>query len=406
MKFDDLGLCEPLLRAIREEGYEHPTPIQQQAIGHVLEGKDLLGCAQTGTGKTAAFALPLLHRLCQGEPKKNNGRRVPRVLVLSPTRELASQIDQSFTAYGRHVDLRNTVIYGGVRQRTQVSALKGGVDIITATPGRLIDLHGQKHVNLGEVQAFVLDEADRMLDMGFIDDIRRIVSKLPKQRQTLLFSATIPDRIRALSNSLLTDPIEVRVAPDTVAAETVDQTVYLVEDKNKPALLAHLLSKRDVSRALIFTRTKQNADRVAMRLQGVDITAEVIHSDKPQRVREKTLEKFKQGQVRILVASDIAARGIDVDDISHVINYDMPEEAEMYVHRIGRTGRAGQEGEALSFCGIQERHTLDSIERLVGSSLPAVSDHPWPSPLPRSKSSRVKQTANRWRRVSRRGRRR
>jgi ATP-dependent RNA helicase RhlE len=440
MQFEEFGLIEPLLRAVRFEGYTHPTPIQELAIPHVLSGKDLLGCAQTGTGKTAAFALPLLQRLATNPPAAakesaeaapaghrdshtheqsdsaghgghrahaGHGRKKPsehaphgrhahraiRVLVLSPTRELAAQIDESFAAYGRYVDARHTVIFGGVRQGSQVKAIQKGVDVLVATPGRLLDLMGQKIVRLDKVEMFVLDEADRMLDMGFIADIRRIIAALPTQRQTLMFSATMPHEIRHLADSILTDPVEVRVKPHAPAAETVEQTVYFVERQNKQALLEHVLRDPSITRALVFIRTKRNADRVAKRLIQANILADAIHSDRTQQARQRALKDFKEGRTRVLVASDIASRGLDVDDISHVINYDMPNEPETYVHRIGRTGRAGSAGLAISFCGLEERIALDDIQKLIRQQIQAVSEHPYASPLPPPKDKAAQQTS-------------
>ena len=387
--FDDLDLTAPLLHAVEQEGYERPTEIQQLAIPHVLAGRDVLGCAQTGTGKTAAFALPIIQRLSVDRPDKD-APRPTRALVITPTRELASQIGESFSAYGRHAKLRNTVITGGVRQGPQNKALKKGVDILVATPGRLLDLMRQGRAILKHVEVFVLDEADRMLDMGFIDDIRTIIAAIPAKRQTLFFSATMPAKVQSLSNSILTDPVEIRVSPLQLAAETVDHMVYFVERPDKQALLAHLLEGDEIKRALIFTRTKRAADRVEQYLKNAGVCVDVIHADRPQQARERTMAKFKQGNTRVLVASDIASRGIDVDDISHVINFDIPEEAESYVHRIGRTGRAGATGRALSFCDIEERSHLDSIERLIGMPLIEVSEHPFRSPLPWSPKTRAK----------------
>ena len=389
MHFDDLELTAPLLRTVRQEGYDQPTEIQQLAIPHVLAGRDVLGCAQTGTGKTAAFALPIIQRLSAAGPCKQ-GKRPIRTLVITPTRELAYQIDESFDAYGRHAALRHTVITGGVRQGPQNKALTKGVDILVATPGRLLDLMRQGRVVLTKVEVFVLDEADRMLDMGFIDDVRKIIAALPPKRQTLFFSATMPAKVQSLADKILSDPVEIRVTPEHPAAETVDHTVYFVERPDKRALLEHLLADGEISRALVFTRTKQAADRVTQHLQEADICVDVIHSDKPQRARDLAMKKFKQGDTRVLVASDIAARGIDVDDISHVINFDIPEEAETYVHRIGRTGRAGAAGKALSFCDIEERGHLESIERLIRMPLRQVAEHPYLSPLPWSPKTRTK----------------
>ncbi|MCD4824086.1 MAG: DEAD/DEAH box helicase [Phycisphaerae bacterium] len=388
MRFDDFGLIEPILQAIEQEGYTDPTPIQVEAIPHVMTGGDLLGCAQTGTGKTAAFALPILHRLAthphpNKKQDKHNARPI-RTLVLSPTRELAAQIGDSFKAYGRNTGLKHTVVYGGVKQGPQTNALKKGVDILVATPGRLLDLMGQGHIHLGSVEIFVLDEADRMLDMGFINDIWRVVAELPKKRQTLFFSATMPFNIQTLANSILTEPIEVRLATEAPAAETVSQRIFLVERANKRALLEHLLKEENIVRALVFTRTKLGADRVVQYLTRKNLRAEAIHSDKAQNMRMRALENFKSGRTPILIASDIAARGIDIDDISHVFNFDMPNEPEVYIHRIGRTGRAGQTGVAYSFCSLEERLQLDEVEELLGQTIETLNDHPFPSPLPRA----------------------
>ncbi|MCP4374742.1 MAG: DEAD/DEAH box helicase [bacterium] len=382
MLFKDLGLTEPILRAVTEEGYTAPTPIQAEAIPPLLDGKDLLGCAQTGTGKTAAFALPILHRF-HANQYKGEGTRPIRALIITPTRELASQISDSFGAYGTHTRLRHTVIFGGVRQGPQAQALKKGVDILVATPGRLLDLMGQKLVNLRNLEVFVLDEADRMLDMGFIIDIRRIIAEIPEKRQTLLFSATMPNAIQGLADSLLNDPVEIRVSPEKPAAETVTQSVYLVEWHDKQDLLEHLLAGKDATRVLIFTRTKRGADKVSDHLKRVGINSDSIHSDKTQGARERALAQFKKGKTPVLVASDVAARGIDIDNISHVINYDMPNEAEVYVHRIGRTGRAGTQGVAWSFCGVEERYLLNAVEELLEQSIDIVTEHPFPSPLTR-----------------------
>jgi len=379
MRFEDFGLIEPILKAIREEGYTDPTPIQVQAVPHVLAGRDLLGCAQTGTGKTAAFAWPILQRLTAAP--RPHGTHPIRALVVAPTRELAAQIHESFRTYGRHVHLRHTVIYGGVRQHGQTQALKKGVDVLVATPGRLLDLMGQRYVDLRHVQVLVLDEADRMLDMGFIDDIRRIVAAVPKQRQTLLFSATMPSSIQHLADSILTDPVEVRIAPGRPAAETVEQFVYHVDLADKTVLLKHLLDAHpEMTRALVFTRTKRGADRVVRHLRYSDVPSDALHSDKSQKEREQTLEDFKAGRIRVLVASDIASRGLDVDDISHVVNFDIPEEPEVYVHRIGRTGRAGDQGRAWSFCSLAERASFEAIEKLIGRKVTLVSDHPHAPP--------------------------
>jgi ATP-dependent RNA helicase RhlE len=376
MKFEELGLSEPILRAVVAAGYTTPTPIQAQAISHVMEGRDLLGCAQTGTGKTAAFALPIVHRLtANGNPAKGRGRRI-RALVLSPTRELAIQIAESFRTFSRGSALRETVIVGGVNQNPQTRALQNGVDIVVATPGRLLDLINQGFVDLSSLEVVVLDEADRMLDMGFLPDVRRIMSNVPAERQTLFFSATMPDDIRKLADAILRDPVRVRVAPVKETTELIAQSVYLVARHNKPQLLTHLLNNRSITRALIFTRTKHGADRVVRQLSKANIRAEAIHGNKSQAARQRTLANFKSNRTPILVATDIAARGIDVDAISHVVNYDLPEQAESYVHRIGRTGRAGASGVAFSFCDGEERGYLQAIEREIRQRLDVETDHP------------------------------
>ncbi|MCO5167021.1 MAG: DEAD/DEAH box helicase [Planctomycetes bacterium] len=373
--FDRLALAAPLLRALEREGYTLPTPIQQQAIGPVLAGRDLLGCAQTGTGKTAAFALPILQRLAGRRPA-DPGRRPVRALVLCPTRELAAQVTESFRAYGHHLPLTTTEVYGGVSERPQIDALRRGTDVLVACPGRLLDLMGQGHARLDAVEVLVLDEADRMLDMGFLPDIRRIVEKVPRRRQTLLFSATLPREIVDLARKLLTDPVEVSVAPPSSPAETVRQSVYFVAKPDKPKLLRHLLEDGDITRALVFTRTKHGADRVARSLDRAAVPAAAIHGNKSQNQRARALAGFKAGRTRVLVASDIAARGLDIDGVSHVINYDLPNEPETYVHRIGRTGRAGATGAALSFCDRDEREHLRAIERLIGRAV-GVEAHPF-----------------------------
>ncbi|NLF31510.1 MAG: DEAD/DEAH box helicase [Planctomycetes bacterium] len=375
-------LIQPLLRAVQSEGYTTPTAIQTLAIPHVLEGKDLLGCAQTGTGKTAAFALPILQRLHRQDAPKQDARgkggkggraRPIRSLVLTPTRELAAQVGESFGTYGRHSGLRHAVVFGGVSQRGQVEALRGGVDVLVATPGRLLDLMGQKLLSLEHVEIFVLDEADRMLDMGFIHDIRRVIAHLPPRRQTLLFSATMPREIRSLADAVMTDPVHVAVPAESPAADTVDQAVYHVPKAGKIDLLLHLLENPRMDRTLVFTRTKHGADKVVRRLVKAEIAAEAIHSNKSQNARVRALENFRRGKTRILVASDIAARGLDVDGITHVVNFDLPHEPETYVHRIGRTGRAGASGEAVSFCCDDERDDLRQIERLLGRAIPVRS---------------------------------
>ena len=367
--FRDFGLSEPLLRAVATEGYTDPTPIQSQAIPHVMAGRDLLGCAQTGTGKTAAFALPILHRLTHaGNPPRGHGRRI-RVLVLSPTRELASQIDESFQAYGRHTPLRHTVVFGGVGQQPQTRALQHGVDILTATPGRLLDLMNQGYVDLSSVEVFVLDEADRMLDMGFLPDVRRVVAKLPSQRQTVFFCATMPEEIERLAGAILRDPIRVRIAPVRATTERVEQSVIFVPRQHKTRLLVSFLTTRSVARALVFTRTKHGADRVARQLRQSGIEADALHGNKSQSARQRTLANFKSNRTHVLVATDVASRGIDVEGISHVLNYDLPHEPETYVHRIGRTGRAGASGIAVSLCDDEERKLLQAIERMIRQTL-------------------------------------
>ncbi len=375
MHFENLNLIDPLLRAVRSEGYTHPTPIQLQSIPHILAGKDLLGCAQTGTGKTAAFALPLLQRLAAA----GVGRTGPiRVLVLSPTRELATQICDSFATYGKHLGLTQTVIFGGVGQEPQVRALRRGVDILVATPGRLLDLMSQRLISFTGLETLVLDEADRMLDMGFIHDVRRIINSLPKKRQTLFFSATMPPDIARLASDILNDPVRVEVTPTASTVEKIDQAVYFVSKNDKRALLEHLLRDNAVTRALVFTRTKHGANRVAEQLTRALIRAEAIHGNKAQGARERALANFKSGATRVLVATDIAARGIDVEGISHVINFDLPNISESYVHRIGRTGRAGASGIALSLCDSGERTFLEDVQRLIRMQIPVIADHPFP----------------------------
>jgi ATP-dependent RNA helicase RhlE len=373
-RFEQLGLDPALLRAVRELRYERPTPIQARAIPVVLGGKDLLGCAQTGTGKTAAFALPILDRLLRTPVA---GRRSIRALVLAPTRELASQITADFQNYGRYTGLRACVIFGGVSQRRQEQDLGRGADILVATPGRLLDLISQRLVSLSRVEVLVLDEADRMLDMGFLNDVKRILSHVPRQRQTLFFSATMPPAIEKLAGTILNAPARVAVSPVASTAEKVAQSLYLVGNGDKGALLQHVLRDGEIRRALVFTRTKRGADRVVKGLSRGSIHAEAIHGNKSQAARERALQRFKTGSIRVLVATDIAARGIDVDSISHVVNYELPEVAETYVHRIGRTARAGASGAALSFCDPTERARLRDIERLIRMTLPVVEEHPF-----------------------------
>ncbi|MEA4912110.1 MAG: DEAD/DEAH box helicase [Oscillospiraceae bacterium] len=371
MTFQQLQLIDPLLRAVKEEGYTTPSPIQQQAIPVLLEGRDLIGCAQTGTGKTAAFALPILQLLRQ---KEQSGIRA---LILTPTRELALQIDESFLAYGKYMSLRTAVIFGGVGQKPQVDALKRGVDILVATPGRLNDLIGQGFVDLSHLEIFVLDEADRMLDMGFINDVKRVLRRLPSERQTLLFSATMPDEIEYLAKSMLRDPQTVKVDAVNRPVDAIRQCIYFIDKGNKKLLLRDLVKSGEIKNALVFTRTKHGADRVVRELNSVGIQAMAIHGNKSQTARQDALNRFKDGKLRILVATDIAARGIDVPELSHVINYELPNEAEVYIHRIGRTGRAGLGGDAVSFCSSDEMGLLADIENLTGSRIPE-KESPYP----------------------------
>ena len=398
MSFSDLSLIEPLLRAVATEGYSTPTPIQQQAIPPVLAGRDLLGCAQTGTGKTAAFALPILQRLATipapaprtpraPAPSHDRGRSSPRgaqqhqarpirVLILTPTRELAAQIGDSFAAYGRHLPMKHTVIFGGVGQLAQEQALARGPEIVVATPGRLLDLAQQRKISLEDVEIFVLDEADRMLDMGFIHDVRRVIALLPERRQTLFFSATMPPEIIELSSRILVDPARVAVTPIASTAEKIEQKVFFVDKARKRELLERVLDDPAIERALVFTRTKHGANRVAEQLVRARIGAEVIHGNKSQNARERALSSFKKGTTRVLVATDIAARGLDVEGVSHVINFDLPDVAESYVHRIGRTARAGASGIAFSFCESEELAMLGAIERLIRARIPVDGAHP------------------------------
>jgi len=375
MSFEDLGLIEPIRRALREEGYVQPTPVQNQAIPIVLQRRDLLACAQTGTGKTAAFAVPIIQLLNQ---ERGGGHRPIRTLILTPTRELAIQIGESISAYGRHTRLRHTVVFGGVSQNPQVRALRGGIDILVATPGRLLDLMQQGHISLKEIRQFVLDEADRMLDMGFIHDVRRVLRQLPSKRQTLFFSATMPPVIQQLADTILTKPLMVEVTPASTTAEKVSQYVFHVDRSDKQALLTHLLEDEEIASALVFTRTKHGANRVAKKLTQAGIMAEAIHGNKSQNARQRALSNFKEKRTRVLVATDIAARGIDVDELSHVINFELPNVPETYVHRIGRTGRAGASGIALSFCDVEEKAYLKDIRKLTDQVIPVVKDHPYP----------------------------
>jgi ATP-dependent RNA helicase RhlE len=380
LSFQELQLTEPVLRALQDEGYTQPTPIQQQSIPIILGRKDLLGCAQTGTGKTAAFAIPLLQLMeAERSAHPTHAQRPIRALVLTPTRELAIQIEESFLAYGRYLHLKPLVIFGGVSQHNQVLALRKGVDILVATPGRLLDLMNQKIVSLRDIRYFVLDEADRMLDMGFIHDVKRVIAHLPAHRQTLFFSATMPPDVSQLADSLLKNPSKVSVTPVSSTAETVQQSIYFVEREAKKDLLVHLLKDPAIRSALIFSRTKHGADKISKILERAGIPAQAIHGNKSQNARQNALQQFKNGQTRALVATDIAARGIDIDELSHVINYELPNVPETYVHRIGRTGRAGASGIAISFCDSEERAYLKDIQKLISRTIPVVSGHPWES---------------------------
>lgn len=375
--FNALALAKPIRRAISEEGYTTPTPIQEKSIPHLLEGRDLLGSAQTGTGKTAAFALPILHRLSASQVTEK--RRPIRALILTPTRELAAQIDESFRTYGRHLSLRTAVVFGGVGKRPQMQALQRGIDILVATPGRLLDLMGTGHIVLKNLDVFVLDEADRMLDMGFIHDVRRVIKALPTERQSLFFSATMPRTVASLAGSLLINPVKVEVTPQATPIERIRQSVLFVDKPQKDALLKTILGDPKVERALIFTRTKHRANRLAGKLKRLNISSDAIHGDKAQNARTRALQAFRNGSLRVLVATDIAARGIDVDGITHVINYELPNEPEGYVHRIGRTARAGNDGTAISFCSGDERTYLADIEKTIRLSVEVVRTHPFHS---------------------------
>ncbi len=376
--FNELQLIEPVLKALSDEGYTAPTPIQEQSIPIILQQRDLLGCAQTGTGKTAAFAIPLLQLMHQQQAAGQSHRKGIKALILTPTRELAIQIEESFKAYGKYLGLSQLVIFGGVNQFSQVNSLRRGVDILVATPGRLLDLMNQGHISLNDIRFFVLDEADRMLDMGFVHDVKRIIAKLPAKRQTLFFSATMPPEIQQLANILLTNPLKVEVTPVSSTAETIQQSMYFVDRQQKNSLLVHLLQDSKIGTALVFTRTKHGADKIARVLNKEGIRAEAIHGNKSQNARQAALQNFKSRKTRILVATDIAARGIDIDELTHVINYDLPNVPETYVHRIGRTGRAGADGIALSFCDHEERAYLKDIQKLIRIAIPVVDAHPFP----------------------------
>jgi ATP-dependent RNA helicase RhlE len=393
MTFNELNLIEPLLKALTAEGYTTPTPIQEKAIPILLQKNDLLGVAQTGTGKTAAFALPIIQLLMENKKNNEAPHHAIQCLILTPTRELAIQIDESFAAYGKHCNIKHTVIFGGVSQHHQVLTLKRGVDILIATPGRLLDLGEQGFLNLKHLKIFVLDEADRMLDMGFINDVRRIITKIPQQRQTLFFSATMPPEIQKLSESILKNPIKIEVTPVSSTADTIEQTVYHVEMKMKKSLLKDLLQDEAIKSALVFTRTKHGADKVVKDLLNAGTKAAAIHGNKSQNARQLALSNFKSGAIRVLVATDIAARGIDVDNLSHVFNFELPNIPETYVHRIGRTGRAGASGKSISFCDKEELEYLRDIQKLIGKKIPVVTEHPY-LPTHNTSTEAPKQSGN------------
>ena len=376
MTFQDLDLIEPIRKALTEEGYTTPTPIQAKAIPIILQHRDLLGCAQTGTGKTAAFAIPML-QILEEKQKTRHDKGPIRALILTPTRELAIQIGESFSAYGRFTNITHTVIFGGVGQKPQTDALRKGVDVLIATPGRLLDLINQGFVHLKQLEIFVLDEADRMLDMGFVHDVKKILRLLPAKRQSLFFSATMPPVIMTLADTILSNPAKVEVTPVSSTADTIKQSVYFVDKSDKNSLLLHILKDDSIATALVFTRTKHGADKVVKVLRKAGVTSEAIHGNKSQNARQNALKNFKSQTTRVLVATDIAARGIDVDDLTHVINYEIPNIPETYVHRIGRTGRAGAKGIAFSFCDLDEKAYLRDIHKLIAKNIPVVKDHPY-----------------------------
>ena len=396
MTFDDLKLIPPILKAVKEQGYSNPTPIQEQSIPIILSGKDLLGCAQTGTGKTAAFSIPIIQLL--NNQKTDPRNKKIRSLIVTPTRELAIQIEENITAYSRHTDLRCTVIFGGVKQNPQVAALRRGVDIVIATPGRLLDLMNQGYISLQDVKFFVLDEADRMLDMGFINDIKKLLAKLPNKRQSLFFSATMAPEIVRLSQNILNNPQQVSVTPVSSTVEKIQQQIYFIDKGNKNYLLVDILSNPQIKTALVFTRTKHGADKVVKMLTKFNIKAEAIHGNKSQNARQNALSNFKAETTRVLVATDIAARGIDVDSLEYVINFELPNVPETYVHRIGRTGRAGAKGTAYSFCDAEEKKYLKDIEKLIKQKIPVIEEHPFPmkdfNPAPKPKQQPRKKTTD------------
>jgi len=374
MSFKQLNLIEPVLKALDEAGYDMPTPVQKLAIPHILAGRDLQGCAPTGTGKTAAFAIPIIQKL-----SKDAGRRTGiKVLILTPTRELAIQIGESFSAYGKYTRTKQTVIFGGVSQHHQVLSLNKGIEVLIATPGRLLDLVSQGILDLRHIEIFVLDEADRMLDMGFIHDVKRVIAQIPKVRQTLFFSATMLPEVEKLAATMLTNPVRIEVTPPTSTVDKIEQSLYHTNKKDKQKLLLHLLEEKEVKTALVFTRTKHGADKLAKFLLRSEVRSAAIHGNKSQNARQASLSNFKNGKIKVLVATDIAARGIDIDELTHVFNYDLPDVPETYIHRIGRTGRAGHGGIAIAFCGSEEKDELKSIEKLIGRKVPVVPDHPYP----------------------------
>lgn len=401
MVFEKLNLIPPILKALQGEGYEKSTPIQAQSIPAILQRRDILGCAQTGTGKTAAFAIPTLQILSKEQHFERGPKKI-KCLIVTPTRELAIQIGESFAAYGKYLSLKHTVIFGGVGQFIQTKQLQKGVDILIATPGRLLDLMNQKYVNLSDIKIFILDEADRMLDMGFIHDIKKIIARLPQKKQSLFFSATMPPAIVDLTKTLLVNPVKIEVTPSATTAEKIEQKVYHVEKKDKRSLLIHVLKEKDIKSALVFTRTKHGADKVAKYVNQSGISAEAIHGNKSQNARQKALKNFKDKKTRILVATDIAARGIDIDELSHVINYEISNVPETYVHRIGRTARAGAEGIALSFCDYEEKEFVRDIEKLIKQNIPVMPEHPYKSKLnvapPSAVAAKmpVKSSSRRW----------
>ncbi len=371
MLFKDLDIIKPIQKSLEEEGYKNPTPIQEKSIPHLLDGRDLLGCAQTGTGKTASFAIPILQQIYNDKKRKNNIQAV----ILAPTRELAIQIEENFKIYAKYTKIKTLVLYGGVSQNPQTQALKNGVDVLVATPGRMIDLYNQKFINLEDVKYFVLDEADSMLDMGMIHEVKRIVKHLPKKRQNIFFSATMPKEILSLADSMFNNPVKVEVTPVSSTTKTINQSIYFVSAKKKKSLLIELLKDKSMESVIVFSRTKHGANKITKELVSANITAQAIHGNKSQNARQLALNSFKEKKTRVLVATDIAARGIDIDKISHVINFDLPEVAETYVHRIGRTGRAGESGNAIAFCSVEERHLYQAIEKLINKKIDIVQDH-------------------------------